>query len=56
LTDKDNWRQPNTLVVLDVDDQLVALITPRGTWFGDLQPVKSRNPKVPLLKGIVERD
>jgi hypothetical protein len=56
LTDEKNKRQPNTLVALHVDDQAVAIITPKGQWVGDLQAAKSRNPKAPLLKGIIGRE
>jgi hypothetical protein len=56
LTNEKNKRQPNTLVALHVDDQAVAIITPKGQWVGDLQPVRSSNSKAPLLKGMVERE
>ena len=56
LADEKNRRQPNTLVILYLDDQGVAIITPKGQWVGDLQATKSRHPKAPLLKGTVERE
>ena len=56
LVDKNNRRQPNTLVILYAGDQSVAIITPKGQWVGDLRATKSRHPKAPLLKGMVERE
>lgn len=56
LLDKSNRRNPNTLVALDVADQFLSIITPEGTWSGDLMECKSGNPKAPLLKGTIERE
>lgn len=56
LMDEKNRRQPNTLVALDVAGRGVAISTPNGHWYGDMAQGKSRNPKAPLLKGMVERE
>jgi hypothetical protein len=56
LEDEKNRRQPNTLVVLDVADHFLSIITPSGTWFGELKENKSSKPKAPLLKGMIGRE
>jgi hypothetical protein len=56
LVDEKNRRQPNTLVILNAYDQGVAIVTPKGKWFGGLRATKSRHPKAPRLKGMVERE